>query len=151
LRVFVCDELNAYAVRVRISFAFRDGTTSFNCVCRAEETRNTRWLQPNKQGVNIMRLGMILSVTTLALSTAFIALPASAQNGGRAMNDGGYAPSQSGVAQYNSTGQVVGTGPGYNAGYAGHNEANGGCARFHSFDPATGTILGRDGRRHPCQ
>jgi BA14K-like protein len=91
-----------------------------------------------------MRLGMILSVTAFAVSTAFVASPASAQNGGRAMNDGGFAPSQSGVAQYNSTGQVVGTGPG-------SNEASGSCAqRFHSFDPATGTYLGRDGRRHPC-
>jgi hypothetical protein len=25
------------------------------------------------------------------------------------------------------------------------------CARYHSFDPASGTFLGRDGRRHPCQ
>ena len=25
------------------------------------------------------------------------------------------------------------------------------CARFRSFDPASGTYLGRDGRRHSCQ
>jgi len=25
------------------------------------------------------------------------------------------------------------------------------CARYHSFDPASGTFLGRDGRRHACQ
>ncbi|WP_426434384.1 BA14K family protein [Bradyrhizobium genosp. P] len=25
------------------------------------------------------------------------------------------------------------------------------CARYHSFDPATGTFLGRDGHRHGCQ
>ncbi|GIQ76734.1 BA14K family protein [Bradyrhizobium sp. RD5-C2] len=25
------------------------------------------------------------------------------------------------------------------------------CARYRSFDPASGTFLGRDGRRHPCQ
>lgn len=25
------------------------------------------------------------------------------------------------------------------------------CARYHSFDPASGTFLGRDGRRHSCQ
>jgi hypothetical protein len=98
-----------------------------------------------------MRIRMILPVTALALSSAFVVLPASAQNGGRAMNDGGFAPSQSGVAQYNSSGQVVGSGTNYNAGYAGYNnEASGGCARFHSFDPATGTYLGRDRRRHPC-
>ncbi len=94
-----------------------------------------------------MRLRMIFPVTALALSTAFVALPASAQQSGRSMNDGGFAPSQtgasqSGVAQYNGTGQVVGTG----------NEASSSCAqRYHSFDPSTGTYLGRDGARHPCQ
>ncbi len=25
------------------------------------------------------------------------------------------------------------------------------CARYRSFDPASGSFLGRDGRRHPCQ
>ncbi|MCC8936951.1 hypothetical protein CI1B_42300 [Bradyrhizobium ivorense] len=25
------------------------------------------------------------------------------------------------------------------------------CARYRSFDPASGTFLGRDGRRHACQ
>ncbi|MGF6308668.1 hypothetical protein ABIB82_002305 [Bradyrhizobium sp. i1.8.4] len=25
------------------------------------------------------------------------------------------------------------------------------CVRYRSFDPASGTFLGRDGRRHPCQ
>ena len=94
-----------------------------------------------------MRLRMILPVTALALSSAFVAIPASAQNTGRSMNDGGFAPSQSGVAQYNSSGQVVGSG--YNNGPAYSNEA-GGCARFRSFDPATGTFIGRDGQRHPC-
>jgi hypothetical protein len=96
-----------------------------------------------------MRFRMIVPVTLLALSSAVVALPASAQQGGRAMNDGGFgssqtgaAPSQTGVAQYNGTGQVVGTG----------NEASGSCAqRFHSFDPSTGTYVGRDGQRHTCQ
>ncbi len=94
-----------------------------------------------------MRLRMILPVTALALSSALVVMPASAQNTGRPMNDGGFAPSESGVAQYNGNGQVVGSG--YNSGPAYSNEA-GGCARFHSFDPATGTFIGRDGRRHPC-
>jgi hypothetical protein len=90
---------------------------------------------------------MILPVTALALSGALVVLPASAQQSGRSMNDGGLgsaqsAPSQSGMAQYNGTGQVVGTG----------NEGSSSCAqRFHSFDPATGTYMGRDGQRHPCQ
>ncbi len=91
-----------------------------------------------------MRFRMILPVTALALSSAFVALPAFAQ--GRAMNDGGFAPSQTasqtGTAQYNGVGQVVGTG----------NEASSTCAqRYHSFDPSTGTYIGRDGARHSCQ
>jgi len=94
-----------------------------------------------------MRLRMILPVTALAFASAFVALPASAQNApGRAMNDGGFGPtqtSQTGVAQYNGSGQVVGTG---------NNEVTGSCAqRFHSYDPSTGTYLGFDGARHPCQ
>jgi BA14K-like protein len=96
-----------------------------------------------------MRFGMIVPVTFLALSSVVVASPASAQQNGRAMNDGGIAPSQtgaapsqSGVAQYNGAGQVVGTG----------SEASGSCAqRFHSFDPSTGTYVGRDGQRHSCQ
>ncbi len=24
------------------------------------------------------------------------------------------------------------------------------CARYRSYDPASGTFMGRDGRRHPC-
>jgi hypothetical protein len=94
-----------------------------------------------------MRLHKILPVTALAIASVFVALPVSAQQSGRAMNDGGLAPTQSapaqsGVAQYNGTGQVVGSGT---------NEGSAGCAqRFHSFDPATGTYIGRDGARHPC-
>jgi len=94
-----------------------------------------------------MRLGMILPVTALAIASVFAAWPASAQQSGRAMNDGGFAPtqsepSQSGIAQYNGAGQVVGSGP---------TEGGASCAqRFHSFDPTTGTYLGRDGARHPC-
>ncbi|NLS68533.1 BA14K family protein [Bradyrhizobium brasilense] len=30
-------------------------------------------------------------------------------------------------------------------------EPSSSCARYHSFDPASGTFLGRDGRRHPCR
>jgi len=97
-----------------------------------------------------MRLRMILPVTALTLASAFVVMPASAQNGGRAMNDGGFVPSQSGVAQYNSIGQVVGSGYNYNqTGY--NDETGGGCAqRFRSYDPASGTYLGFDGQHHPC-
>ena len=94
-----------------------------------------------------MRLKMILPVTFLVLGSALAALPVSAQQSapaGRAMNDGGFGAaqtSQTGEAQYNGTGQVVGTG----------NEAGGGCAqRYHSYDPSTGTYLGFDGARHRC-
>jgi hypothetical protein len=92
---------------------------------------------------------MILPITFLALGSALAALPVSAQQsapapGGRAMNDGGLGASQAsqtGEAQYNGAGQVVGTG----------NEASGGCAqRYHSYDPSTGTYLGFDGARHRC-
>jgi BA14K-like protein len=24
------------------------------------------------------------------------------------------------------------------------------CTRYRSYDPSSGTFLGRDGRRHPC-
>jgi BA14K-like protein len=92
-----------------------------------------------------MRLRMNLPVTALTLASAFVVLPVSAQTApGRAMNDGGFAPaSQTGVAQYSGSGQVVGTG---------NNEISGSCAqRFHSYDPSTGTYLGLDGTRHPCQ
>jgi hypothetical protein len=94
-----------------------------------------------------MRLHTILPVTALAIASLFVVLPASAQQSGRAMNDGGFAPAQSapaqnGIAQYNGTGQVVGSSA---------NEGSASCAqRFHSFDPATGTYIGRDGARHPC-
>jgi hypothetical protein len=88
-----------------------------------------------------MRLRMILAVTALVLSSALVMLPAFAQQAGRSMNDGGFAPSQTGTAQYNGAGQVVGTG----------NEANASCARYHSFDPSTETYIGRGGARHPCQ
>jgi BA14K-like protein len=101
-----------------------------------------------------MQFRMIVPVTLLALSSVVVASPAFAQ--GRAMNDGGLAPaqtgaapSQSGVAEYNGTGQVVGTGPSIGAGL--YNQVSGSCAqRFRSYDPSTGTYLGRDGRRHPC-
>jgi len=101
-----------------------------------------------------MRFRMIVPVTLLALSSVVVASPAFAQ--GRAMNDGGVAPaqtgaapSQTGVAEYNGTGQVVGTGPTIGAGL--YNQVSGSCAqRFRSYDPSTGTYLGRDGQRHRC-
>jgi BA14K-like protein len=99
-----------------------------------------------------MRLRMIIPVTLLALSSAVVISPAFAQ---RAMNDGGIAPAQSGaapsqtgVAEYNGNGQVVGTGPATGVGL--YNQASS-CARYRSFDPSTGTYLARDGQRHSCK
>jgi hypothetical protein len=45
-------------------------------------------------------------------------------------------------AQYSGSGGVVA---------APANEAGSSCAaRFHSFDPASGTYVGHDGKRRPC-
>lgn len=35
-------------------------------------------------------------------------------------------------------------------GYAATRANGASCARYRSYDPATGTFLGRDGRRHEC-
>jgi hypothetical protein len=96
---------------------------------------------------------MIVPVTLFVLNSAVVVSPAFAQ---RAMNDGGFgsaqsgaAPSQTGVAEYSGSGQVVGTGPAIGAGL--YNQASSGCARFRSFDPSNGTYIGRDGQRHSCR
>jgi hypothetical protein len=47
----------------------------------------------------------------------------------------------SGAPQYTGTGAVTAA-PG--------NETSN-CARYRSFDPASGTYVGRDGQRHSCQ
>ena len=92
-----------------------------------------------------MRTRITIALIPLALAAATAAAPAFAQSVGRAANDGGMIaePSQGPTAQYNRNGAVV-PAPG--------NEGGSSCAtRFHSFDPATGSYMGRDGRRHPCQ
>ena len=85
-----------------------------------------------------------LILTALACSGAIAGTSAFAQNLGRPANDGGFisAPSQPSTPQYNGAGQVV-------AAPGGENSAND-CARYRSFDPASGTFMGRDGRRHSC-
>ena len=91
-----------------------------------------------------MRVTTILAAAAFALATAVTAIPASAQQypTGRNANDGGIPAQPQGAPEYNGAGQVTAA-PG--------NEVSGSnCARFHSFDPATGTYMGRDGRRHPC-
>jgi len=88
-----------------------------------------------------MRPRTIIGVAALALAGA----PATAQNApmpsARNANDGGIlaAPAE---AQYNGNGAVVA------APEAGGSSC---AARYRSFDPATGTYMGRDGRRHTCQ
>jgi hypothetical protein len=85
-----------------------------------------------------------LTIAALLLGGAIASTPALAQNLGRPANDGGSIndSSQPATPQYNGAGQVV-------PAPAGEMSANN-CTRFRSFDPATGTFMGRDGQRHPC-
>ena len=92
-----------------------------------------------------MRSRMTAAVTALALAGAVAAFPAFAQQypTGRNADDGGMPAEPSGAPQYNGNGQVVPAG--------GNEVGSNNCAtRFRSYDPATGTYLGSDGRRHPC-
>jgi hypothetical protein len=90
-----------------------------------------------------MRVKLLLTLVVLALAGATTTSFAQ-----RAINDGGSIsePTQAPTPQYNGNGQVV-------AAPAGQvSETGSNCAaRFHSFDPASNTYMGRDGRRHPCQ
>jgi hypothetical protein len=92
-----------------------------------------------------MRAKITMAVAASVIGSA-IAGPTLAQNVGRPANDGGMVAEPSGSPQYNGSGQVV---PAPGAG-AGNQIGSNDCARFHSFDPATGTFMGHDGRRHPC-
>ena len=115
-----------------------------------------------------MRPKIFLAISTLALGTALAAVPAIAQQNyqyptGRAMNDGGFQQSSGAQgAPSNAAPQQRTQAPGgdnrqyYN--YAGPNlggptlsgPSSACAARFHSYDPATGTYMGFDGIRHPC-
>jgi len=92
-----------------------------------------------------MRSRMTLTVTALALASSLAAFPALAQQSmSRNVNDGGMPAEPAGAPEYSGNGQVV-PAPGNNE--VGTND----CAtRFRSYDAATGTYLGLDGRRHPC-
>ncbi len=90
-----------------------------------------------------MRPRMIAAVTAFAFASLLAAYPAVAQQAGRNPNDGGIAAEPSGAPQYSSSGQVV-PAPGNEVG------TNDCATRFRSYDPATGTYLGFEGRRHPC-
>jgi BA14K-like protein len=90
-----------------------------------------------------MRLTTIIALT--ALASAVSAFPVVTQHypTGRNKNDGGVPAQPSGAPEYNGNGQVVPAG--------GNEVGSNNCAtRFRSYDPATGTYLGADGRRHPC-
>lgn len=94
---------------------------------------------------------------------------------GRSMNDGGYGQNTADAnertgsfANRQATGErrggdvyaangrpIYNFAPGWNNGPMNGPMGGGGAAaceaRFHSFDPATGTYLGFDGRRHVCR
>jgi hypothetical protein len=89
-----------------------------------------------------MRLATIITLTALASAVSSFPVVAQQYPTGRNSNDGGVPAQPSGAPEYNGNGQVV---------PAGGNEVGSNCAtRFRSYDPATGTYLGSDGRRHPC-
>jgi BA14K-like protein len=86
---------------------------------------------------------MIASATALALGSTLIVAQAFAQSPGRPLSDGG--------AFIDQNGNYVGNQSAPNAqGVAQSGEPSNCAARFHSFDPTTGTFLGFDGRRHHC-
>ncbi len=92
----------------------------------------------------MMRQKITIILAAFALGSAIAGTQAFAQSNGvfgRPANDGGMIAEPSGAPQYTSTGAVT-TDPG--------DEGSNCAARFHSFDPATGTYLGRDGQRHSC-
>jgi hypothetical protein len=88
-----------------------------------------------------MRSKLAIVLTALALSGALAGTSAFAQSSGKSANDGGMAAEPTGAPQYNGAGAVT-SAPG--------NETSNCAARFRSFDPASGTYLGRDGQRHSC-
>jgi hypothetical protein len=124
-----------------------------------------------------MRSKTALSLATLVLGTALAAAPAFAQKmplSPKSVNDGASvnmtgspqtAPSPARRSAANSgraeqTGHYYDYAPGNGSGssntgfWSGAQPLNqgGGCAaRFHSYDPATGTYLGSDGARHACR
>jgi BA14K-like protein len=99
-----------------------------------------------------------LSLAALALGIVLASAPAFAQTVGRPANDGGTITTPG-----NQPGNQSPPGGDYyqpQAGYQSNNlqmnaqgeqgAATDCAARFRSFDPATGTYLGFDGRRHSC-
>ncbi|MBR0874797.1 BA14K family protein [Bradyrhizobium tropiciagri] len=97
-------------------------------------------------GFKAVAAAMLLVGMTLAPAAAQMSEPAffDAQNPGRsAINGGALTPwGEAQAAQRGSPASAYGAMP---------PPASPVCARYHSFDPASGTYLGRDGRRHACQ
>jgi hypothetical protein len=110
-----------------------------------------------------MRSKIALRVVTLALGAAFVSTPALAQqylgtpqspgigpNGDPRYDAGGSSPSlSSGQPPYGQASGLYNQAPGISA--PGDQGTAADCAaRFRSYDPASGTYLGFDGRRRPC-
>lgn len=109
-----------------------------------------------------MRINLKTTVTALAIAaTTLVAIaPANAQWRGRHHHHRGYYGGGAALGGF-AAGAILGGalaaqrpyyGYGYAPGYyAGGGDADGYClSRFRSYDPASGTYLGFDGRRHPC-
>ncbi|MDH2384831.1 BA14K family protein [Bradyrhizobium sp. CER78] len=99
-------------------------------------------------GLRAVATAIVLAGMTFSPVVAQISEPAlfDAQNPGRSAINGG-ALTPWGEAQ--AAGQRSGNPA--NAYGAMPPAPSSSCARYRSFDPASGTFLGRDGRRHPCQ
>ena len=97
-----------------------------------------------------------VGVAALALGSTLIVAPASAQSSppwGRGLYDrglydsGAFMPTNDGGAAITPEGNYIGLpqapgGQSADAAYC--------AARFHSYDPSSGTYLGFDGHRHSC-
>ena len=97
-----------------------------------------------------------LGVAALALGSTLIVAPASAQSSppstrglhNRGLYDSGsFMPTNDGGAAITTEGNYIGL-PSAAGGQSA--DAASCAARFHSYDPSSGTYLGFDGRRHSC-
>ncbi|MCA6124547.1 BA14K family protein [Bradyrhizobium sp. WSM 1704] len=97
-------------------------------------------------GFKAVAAAALLVGVTLVPAVAQISEPATfdAQNPGRSAIDGGALTpwGEARAAQRGNPADAYGAVP---------PAASPGCARYHSFDPASGTYLARDGRRHACR
>lgn len=99
-------------------------------------------------GLRIVAAAALLSGMLFTPVFAQLSEPAAfeSQNPGRSAIVGGaltpWGAEQSAAARQGGPANAYGAVP---------SAAPSACARYHSYDPASGTFLGRDGRRHPCQ